>query len=60
MASKQATINFMKKRDTATMQEYVVCHVCRLVGEVMKADEAVLLPTLQKYLISEMYECVRS
>ena len=34
--------------------EYVVCLVCKKVGEHMIADEALLLPTLHKELANEV------
>lgn len=35
--------------------EYVVCIICKQVGEKMKADEAMLLPNIQRDFIQEIY-----
>ena len=35
--------------------EYTACSVCKKVGEHMKADEAMLLPTLHKELVNEAF-----
>jgi len=35
--------------------EYTACAVCKKVGEHMKADEAMLLPTLRKELVNEAF-----
>ena len=56
LTAKQASI--YEKRDSATMGEYleyIVCIISTYVGEQMKADEALLLPKLQKEFTREIY-----
>ena len=35
--------------------EYVACIICTQVGEKMKADEAMLLPNIQRHIIQEIH-----
>ena len=56
LTAKQASM--YEKRDSATMGEYleyIVCIISTYVGEQMKADEALLLPKLQKEFTREIY-----
>ena len=56
LTAKQASI--YEKRDSANMGEYleyIVCIISTYVGEQMKADEALLLPKLQKEFTREIY-----
>ena len=56
LTSKQGHIYANKESATVSdYLEYVVCTICRMVGEKMKVDEVMLLPSLYKDFVNEVH-----